>query len=242
MEYGRLKPPSSLGDDSSEPIWHLRLNPLDTSADSGATTTAEPVDGVDGAFFLPNVLTAAECAALISVVEKIGFTSGETLVEVPREVRSNDVAVVVVPAATTAALSARLKPFVDAKGHDCRGMPSHRIDPDFVNCRWRFYRYLPCGDDGEAQRFGPHYDGAQPLSAIKDGQLVDAVPPRGIVRLSQLTVLLYLNDGHAGGETVFYPDGDPSSEGIRVAPRRGGAELLILPMGGLYKHVARKRK
>ena len=37
-----------------------------------------------------------------------------------------------------------------------------------------------------------------------------------------MSVLLYLSDGHSGGETIFYPSGEASAEdAVKVAPRKG---------------------
>ena len=90
------------------------------------------------------------------------------------------------------------------------------------------YRYAPPegGDRESAGFFAPHFDAAQPRSAVKDGALIDDEPAKGIVRLSQMSVLLYLSDGHSGGHTTFYPDGvadDPNARRVRVSPRRGAA-------------------
>jgi hypothetical protein len=47
----------------------------------------------------------------------------------------------------------------------------------------------PEGDDDErrgASFFGPHYDGPQCQSAVRDGQLIDDEPVKGVTRLSQM--------------------------------------------------------
>ena len=56
--------------------------------------------------------------------------------------------------------------------------------------------------------------------------LIDDEPAKGIVRLSQMSVLLYLTDGHEGGHTTFFPRGvadDPAAPCVRVAPQKGAA-------------------
>ena len=68
------------------------------------------------------------------------------------------------------------------------------------NERFRFYRY----DVG--QKFAPHYDGHFQRD---DGDR------------SELTVLFYLNDDFAGGETEFYTDDRTLRYSIR--PERGMA-------------------
>jgi prolyl 4-hydroxylase len=66
------------------------------------------------------------------------------------------------------------------------------------NERFRGYRYR------DGQRFAPHYDGAYFRADTTDGR-----------EGSQVTVLFYLNDGFAGGETRFL-DWD-----VVIAPRKG---------------------
>lgn len=117
-------------------------------------------------------------------------------------------------------------PFIEALGHSSEGQPEAVRSNPFINRRWRCYRYLPASTDGSMapQRFGPHYDGAQPLSVLKDGEVLDEAPPSGVVRLSQKTILLYLSDGHDGGETVFYPRGEARAEdAVKVEPHAGSA-------------------
>ena len=190
----RLKPPATLSMASmSEPIWQLVGDPLDAST-ATTSSSAESIQGVEGALLVRNVLSSAECARLIALFEEVGFTAGSELVEVPTEIRSNEVVVALVPQEVVARLSVRLSPHVDQAGHDADGgQPSRRCEP-FINTRWRCYRYLP-PSDGEGQRFGPHHDGAQPLSAVRDGRVIDDEPPKGVVRLSQKTVLLYVRLG-----------------------------------------------
>jgi prolyl 4-hydroxylase len=70
-----------------------------------------------------------------------------------------------------------------------------------VNARFRGYRYAP------GQAFKPHLDGSyQPSPTLS----------------SELTLLLYLNEGFAGGETRFFL-GDPTS----ITPQRGAALLFV---------------
>lgn len=73
-----------------------------------------------------------------------------------------------------------------------------------LNERLRFYRY----DVG--QTFRPHYDGAF---------------TRDNGEVSQVTLMIYLNDGFSGGQTNFdlrYPYGEKS-----VAPKQGMALLFL---------------
>ena len=147
-------------------------------------------------------------------------------------------------------ISRRLRPFVPLCGHD----GGVRCDPDYINRRWRVYRYatpavatdansdgVTENSDGTGGFFLPHHDAAQPRSAVRNGELVDDEPPKGSVRLSQMSVLLYLTGRHVGGHTVFYPSGQVpcgggsggggegegsgggGAEPVCVAPRKGAA-------------------
>ena len=224
-----------------EPIWEIHNSLLDE--DGGGRLHAENIEGVEGAFLVPDLLTDAECTRLLELSSRLGFSSGRTLVEVPTSVRQNDVSLLVPPVAMVTELARRLSPFVPCNGHG----GGKRTDPDFINRRWRVYRYLPPGaaaanaapgsaPDSTGSFFKPHYDAAQPRSGVANGELIDDEPPKGVVRLSQMSVLLYLTDGHRGGHTVFYPsgqagEGKPGEEEedgapvvrIKVAPRKGAA-------------------
>jgi predicted 2-oxoglutarate/Fe(II)-dependent dioxygenase YbiX len=77
-----------------------------------------------------------------------------------------------------------------------------------LNERWRFYRY------GVGQTFASHYDGA---FIRRDG------PRAG--EHSQVTFMIYLNEGFAGGATKFdlrYPHGE-----VIVEPRAGMALMFL---------------
>lgn len=57
---------------------------------------------------------------------------------------------------------------------------------NFINERWRWNKYH------KGHFFKPHFDVSY---------------PRGVNEATQLTLVIYLNDGFDGGETVFYPGG-----------------------------------
>ena len=228
--------------EDEEPIWQMAESLLEE--DGGASLHAEKIEGVEGAFLVPDALTDVECTRLLDLSEHLGFSSGRTLVEVPASVRQNDVSLLVPPVAMVTELARRLAPFVPVHGHG----GAKRTDPDFVNRRWRVYRYLPpratAADAGAAAAAGsffkPHYDAAQPRSGVSNGELIDDEPAKGVVRLSQMSVLLYLTDGHEGGHTIFYPSGQAGAEaaaggeeaggahaaGVKVSPRRGAALIF----------------
>lgn len=209
----------------TEPIWALSETILEQRDSRALALRKEPVEGVDGAFLVPDVLSDAECATLVNLCDRLGFSGGETLVEVPTKIRNNQVSLLVPPVEMVLEVAHRLRPLIPSEG--CG--QGKLAEPDFINRRWRVYRYAPPdGDDvANAGFFAPHFDAAQPRSAIKDGMLIDDEPVKGVTRLSQLSVLLYLTDGHEGGHTIFYPDGMAAgaehARRVRVSPRKGAA-------------------
>ena len=91
-----------------------------------------------------------------------------------------------------------------------------RLPAGGANRRWRCYRYAP------GERFFPHFDAAWPEASIEDDQLVHDA--RGEA-LSFYTLLVYLNDGFAGGATRLYDE----RGAVDVVPATGGA--LLFPHG-----------
>jgi 2-oxoglutarate-Fe(II)-dependent oxygenase superfamily protein len=78
------------------------------------------------------------------------------------------------------------------------------------NERWRFYRY------GPGQTFKPHRDGS--YMRLKSWEE------------SQLTFMIYLNDGMMGGETRFFADMEQvcrQSPYLSVQPREGMALAFL---------------
>lgn len=129
---------------SSEKIWALHSSPFQ---DKVAPTT-EKIEGVEGAFMVHGVLTPRECERLVKCTEELGYSSGESLVEVPLEVRGNDVTLLVVDESIAGTLGDRLAPFVPRIGH---GGSFLYGQSGFINRRWRCYRY-----NGPSAFFAPH--------------------------------------------------------------------------------------
>ena len=75
-----------------------------------------------------------------------------------------------------------------------------RLRPSGCNANIRLYKY------GQGQRFGRHVDQSNRLS---DGSS------------TEFTVLLYLNEGFRGGETVFYTSHFAATEAYRFSPSAG---------------------
>ncbi|MBK9033641.1 MAG: 2OG-Fe(II) oxygenase [Myxococcales bacterium] len=135
--------------------------------------------------------SADECAALIARIEALGPDVAPITTgrgfEMRPDVRNN-ARVMFDDVELAARLYARLAPLVPPTLCE--------MHPVGLNERFRGYRYTP------GQRFAPHYDGAF---------------IRGPDERSQLTFLLYLDEGCAGGATNFL------EHRVEVTPARGAA-------------------
>ncbi len=126
------------------------------------------------------------------------------------DVRNND-RVIWDDEALAARLWPRLQPFAPSPVEGCEVLG--------LNERWRFYRY----DVG--QTFAAHYDGAF---------------RRANGEHSQVTFMIYLNDGFEGGATKFdlrYPFGE-----LSIEPRAGMALLFLHHLRHEGAPVERGRK
>jgi len=145
-------------------------------------------------FTVDNVLTAEECRQLVERIDELG----------PE------------PAPITTARSFVMRPDIrnntrvifddHALAHSLFERLADAIPPTLwgqravgANERFRCYRYEA------GQRFAPHTDGAF---------------RRDVHEVSLLTLMVYLNEGFAGGETAFHDLGQ------KVAPRTGMALLF----------------
>ena len=97
------------------PAWELKTNLL--LPEPPPTLHASPVAGVAGAQLIHDVLHESECQALVNFIEQVGVTSGESLVEVPTSIRTNDVALVLAGEALVASVASRIGQFVPSEGH-----------------------------------------------------------------------------------------------------------------------------
>ncbi|NJK73802.1 MAG: 2OG-Fe(II) oxygenase [Oscillatoriales cyanobacterium RU_3_3] len=164
----------------------------------------------DRIFTISNVLSPEECAEYITLTENIGYTPagltvGQDLYEMNPEVRNND-RVILDDEERAEELWGRVADCIPAA-------IDNRWTVIGLNERLRFYRYDP------GQRFAPHGDGPHFRS---NGEC------------SQLTFMIYLNDGFEGGETHFYlhhnylelfePSVIPS---LSVVPKMGMALCFI---------------
>ena len=150
-----------------------------------------------GSFFwtVPNVWTPAECANMRARIEGLGPSLAPITTArgpvVRTDVRTNE-RVMFDDAELAESLFRRVLPHVPEVLAD---RPVHGL-----NARFRGYRYRA------GQAFRPHYDGSYRASATLE---------------SELTLLVYLNEGFEGGATRFL---DVESE---VRPTTGSALLFI---------------
>jgi predicted 2-oxoglutarate/Fe(II)-dependent dioxygenase YbiX len=146
----------------------------------------------DRAFSVQAMLSPAECRQLIDLAEAHGFAPAgvrTTQGPTPMPLVRNNERVLVEDAAWVASVWHRLDA-VALPSSD--GQAACGLPKDL-----RFYRYVA------GQRFKMHKDGPW----TEDGLT------------SQLTLLVYLNDGFTGGDTVF--------RDFRVAPKQGDALLFV---------------
>ncbi|KAK4213402.1 prolyl 4-hydroxylase [Rhypophila decipiens] len=165
-----------------------------------------------------NVLSPAECKAIIAAGEMVNFVPDAPLRE------DGDISILahnfywVVDPAFHDTLWSRISPFVPASvnGRLARG----------INRRFRVYRYVPGAE------YRCHIDGAWPPSGIlpDDRYVYDASPPDK-KQSSLFTFLIYLNDEFEGGETTFFIPAarEGTLNAYPVRPVMGG--VAVFPHG-----------
>jgi hypothetical protein len=146
-------------------------------------------------------LSQEECASLIQRSENLRYEPGTVADVVIEDVRNNERVLLDDPV-LAADLFERSKPFLPPviEGKSLTGF----------NERWRFYRYQP------RQTFKPHRDGS--YFRIKTFEE------------SQITFMIYLNDGMIGGETRFFAGMDEAFRGrpyLSVKPKEGMALAFV---------------
>lgn len=154
-------------------------------------------------FVIDHFLSEEECAALIRRSEAASYEPGTVGGVVNENFRNNE-RVIVDDESLASNLFQRAQPFLPAvlDGHHLVGF----------NERWRFYRYQP------GQTFQPHRDGS--YLRMKTGDK------------SEVTMMIYLNDGMVGGETKFYASADhaflqPPAPYLSVRPKMGMALVFL---------------
>jgi len=166
----------------------------------GMSPKAEVLDQ-DKVIVIHGFLSGEECAALIERSEGLRYEPGTVADVVIEEVRNNE-RVIVDDVSLATDFLRRAEPSLPAviDGHGLVGF----------NERWRFYRY------GPGQTFKPHRDGS--FMRIKSWEE------------SQMTFMIYLNDGMVGGETRFFSDMEQAFRQrpyLSVQPKRGMALAFI---------------
>ena len=166
----------------------------------GMSPKAEDLDQ-DKVIVIHGFLSGEECAALIQRSESLRYEPGTVADVVIEEVRNNE-RVIVDDVSLATDFFRRAEPSLPAviDGHGLVGF----------NERWRFYRY------GPGQTFKPHRDGS--FMRIKSWEE------------SQMTFMIYLNDGMVGGETRFFSDMEQAFRQrpyLSVQPKRGMALAFI---------------
>ncbi|KAK3312195.1 prolyl 4-hydroxylase [Apodospora peruviana] len=173
---------------------------------------------VPGLGLATNVLSPAECKAIIAAGETVNFLPDAPLKE------NGDISILahnfywVVDTAFHDTLWSRIAPFVPASmnGRLARG----------INRRFRVYRYVPGAE------YRCHIDGAWPPSGIlpDDTYVYDASPPDK-KQSSLFTFLIYLNDEFEGGETTFFVPAarEGTLNAYPVRPVMGG--VAVFPHG-----------
>lgn len=147
----------------------------------------------DQIFTVTDFFTAAECDAYVQLAESLGFDDAPINTtfgpQVRKEVRNNT-RVILDDKSRADELWSRIRDYIPHTLGQWKACG--------VNERFRFYRYEI------GQQFDWHYDGAFER-------------PNG--ERSQLTFMVYLNDGFQGGETTL--------GSINIAPQRGMALFFM---------------
>lgn len=158
----------------------------------------------DKVFVIYDFLSGEECAALIQRSEDLLYEPGLVAEVVIEEVRNNERVLVDDPSLAQD-LFRRAEPLLPAviEGKSLVGF----------NERWRFYRYRP------GQTFKPHRDGSYLRMETWEE--------------SQITFMIYLNDGMTGGETRFFADVEQVIQQhpyLSVQPKEGMALVFLHPI------------
>jgi len=165
--------------------------------------TVQKIDGVEGCFYLHNLLSPNECKQFIDLTEDMGYdlakvtTSFGTMVEA-KGVRNNKRVMWQSHEDVWNPIWERVSKYIPATTK----LRSRTWKAYGLNERLRFYRYH------KGETFLPHYDGSFPRSHDDE---------------SMLTFIIYLNDNFEGGNTTFFPRGKPA---VSVKPRQGSALIF----------------
>jgi predicted 2-oxoglutarate/Fe(II)-dependent dioxygenase YbiX len=155
----------------------------------------------DKVLVIHDFLSTEECAGLIQRSESLRYEPGTVADVVIENVRNNE-RVIVDDVSLATDFFLRAEPSLPAvvDGHALIGF----------NERWRFYRYDP------GQTFKPHRDGSYMRTNTWEE--------------SQMTFMIYLNDGMTGGETRFYSGMEQAVNQrpyLSVQPKMGMALIFL---------------
>jgi len=186
------------------------------------------------AFYLHNILDAKECENLVQIADKT--PRGFQYIKEATHTNPNDGSAFTVPLLNphphklslfqnhhmVELIWSRLQPILDA--HLSKEFIQHFGPPLGLNPRLRVLRY----DASDMDFFSPHYD-ATTTSTDKSNH--SSSQEENIEIESQLTVLLYLNEGFDGGRTLFLDRSDTTRNIQPINPRQGS---ILLFDHGLY--------
>jgi len=196
------------------PIWAPTPHVVPFATAGWGPVKRSDVPGVPGAFVLSNVLSEAECDAIAALSDAMGYTE-DAPVSLGRRIRRNENCVIIADDSMWRPIWQRVRPFMPASVEHSMGACQTALG---LNQRWRLYRY------GPEDVFHMHTDGSWPGSGLDgSGRLV-----RDLFgdRWSQLTFLIYLDDGYEGGETTFFV---PSA----ANPSSGALVSVVVPKGSI---------
>ena len=178
------------------------------------------------AFELRNVLSPKECEVFIKNAEEMGFTEAPLNIvtngfdavknKKTQTIRNSLRVLCQMPHNLNVAFSNRILPFIPNK-ININGETWNILKDECINPRWRFNKYA------QNMYFKPHVDTGYAWSWHK--------------RCS-MTIIIYLNEGFVGGETIFYPEGftyKSNPKKLVIKPEIGKA--LIFVQRGHYNPV-----
>lgn len=210
IEAAQRKPPNHY----PAILYASQPNSIDLSTENPSITyTKHP--HVPGLGLASNVLSQAECKAIIAAGESVNFLPDSPLRQDGEQSVLAHNFYWIVDQAFHDKLWARMAPFVPkaVEGRLARGL----------NRRFRVYRYVPGAE------YRCHIDGAWPPSGIRpDDTYVYDDSPADKKQSSLFTFLMYLNDEFEGGETTFFlpAQREGTLNAYPVRPVMGGVAMF----------------
>lgn len=179
--------------------------------DPTPTTRREDLQKLeDRGFLIHNVLTPSECEQFINLTEEMGYTLAKVttkrgMIEM-KNIRDNKRVLWQLEGESTKItdiLWDRISDHIQPPFTEARNSVWVPLE---LSQRLRFYKYEP------GQVFVPHFDGFYRPNSLK---------------MTLMSLLIYLNDNKTGGETTFYvPKKDGTEEKVKVFPQQGTALLF----------------